>query len=131
MIVRLGLSRQITLVDKYIPNEEAHVLFSAADLLVAPYVDGTQSGAVEVALGYGLPAIVTDPIAAGTAESNTARLRVVPAGNVAALAEALETELACLPTRAVHQPAQDDWWRLVGCIEEMQGKIVLDARNSR
>jgi len=44
----------VTLIDRYVPNEEAHVLFSAADALVAPYVGGTQSGTLQLAFGYGL-----------------------------------------------------------------------------
>ncbi len=64
-ISRLGLANRVTLLNKYIPDEEAHVIFSAVDALIAPYVGGTQSGVVELANGYGLPVMMTDIIAEG------------------------------------------------------------------
>ena len=126
LIKHLGLAGQVTLIDKYIPNEEAHILFSAADLLVAPYVDGTQSGAVELALGYGLPSIVTEPIMAAIDQSKIGSLQVVPAGNSRALAEALTNAIASLPGWAASQhPAEDDWWRMVEAIEEIGRATVV------
>lgn len=58
-ISKLGLTEQVILDDRYIPNEELGLLFSAADLFVAPYIGGTQSGAVKMAVGFGLPVITT------------------------------------------------------------------------
>lgn len=45
---------------RYISDEEAPVLFSAADLLVAPYRSATQSGVIPVACHFELPVLVTD-----------------------------------------------------------------------
>jgi glycosyltransferase involved in cell wall biosynthesis len=115
-IERLGLSQRITLLNKYIPNEEAHVIFSAADALIAPYVGGTQSGVVERANGYSLPVVMTDIIANGD-ERSLADVRIVPAGDEDALASAM-TELAAMPRRdALPKPPQDDWQRMVATIE--------------
>ena len=58
---RLGISSQVRFDDRYIPNEEVALLFSAADAFVAPYVGGTQSGAVRLALGFGTPVVTTRP----------------------------------------------------------------------
>ncbi len=128
LIQRLGLAGQVTLFDKYIPNEQAHLLFSAADLLAAPYVDGTQSGAVELALGYGLPSIVTEPIAAGIDRTNLQGVQVVPPGNSGMLAEALKSALACASEQAGGQrPAEDDWWRMVKAIEELHSRMTAPA----
>ena len=41
----LGLSERVTVINRYIPNEDAHLLFSAANVFVAPYLGGQQSGA--------------------------------------------------------------------------------------
>ncbi len=65
IISRLALEDDVRLENRYIPNEEVDVLFSAADMLVAPYLAGTQSAAVALALGRGLPAVLTERIAAG------------------------------------------------------------------
>jgi len=114
----LGLKERVTLIDHYIPNEEAHVLFSAADALVAPYIGGTQSGAVQLALGYGLPAIVSDRIAAGMAESQRTLVRVIPAGNSPALAAALREFAAGIPGSGPRVPLPYDWSQMVHAVEE-------------
>ena len=115
-IERLGLSQRITLINQYIPNEQAHVIFSAADALVAPYVGGTQSGVVERANGYGMPVILTDAIANGE-ERSFENVRIVPAGDEDMLASAM-TELAATPRQVVApRPGQDDWQRMVKTIE--------------
>jgi glycosyltransferase involved in cell wall biosynthesis len=131
-IETLALSDKITLFNRYIPNEEAHRLFSAADGLVAPYIDGTQSGAAGLALGYGLPMIITDRVAAGLpagistgrstdeAAQHTGYAHVIPAADPLALAQAIENLLTRLPALSTTPlPAAGDWSRLVKVIEEI------------
>lgn len=59
MIDRLGLEDIVVVDDRYILNEEISVYFSAADVLVAPYHRVTGSGVVNMAMGFGLPVIMT------------------------------------------------------------------------
>lgn len=59
LIDRLGLREVITVVDRYVPNEEVERYFSAADVAVLPYTSATQSGIVQVAYGLNTPVIVT------------------------------------------------------------------------
>ena len=99
-ISRLALEDDVRLENRYIPNEEVDTLFSAADLLVAPYLAGTQSAAVALALGRGLPAVLTERIAAGVPPAARDLTRVVPAGDAAALAQAIQALLAALPRPA-------------------------------
>lgn len=120
----LGLTSRVTLVNKYIPDEEAHLLFSSADVLVAPYVGGTQSGAVELARGYGLPIILSDRIASGVDDLNDHALHVVPAGNVTALATAIDEAVKNLANRAATQIPGDDWNRMVKIIEQTQARLL-------
>jgi glycosyltransferase involved in cell wall biosynthesis len=117
-IRRLGLIEKITLIDRYIPNEEAHILFSAADVLVAPYIGGTQSAAVGVSLGYGLPAIVTEKIATGV-EPGASSLHIVPAGDAFSLAQAMLGCISSPPRSTSASFYQDDWRRLVKVIEDI------------
>ena len=49
----------MTLVEKYIPNEEVARYFAASDLVVIPYVSATQSGIVQLAYGFGKPVVVS------------------------------------------------------------------------
>jgi len=59
LISKLGLSGNILLADKFIPNEAVGTYFCAADLVVLPYVTATQSGIVQIAYNYDKPVIVT------------------------------------------------------------------------
>lgn len=61
-INRLGLQDQVRLENRFIPNEELGDFFSAADIFVAPYLGGTQSGAIKAALEFGLPVLASDVI---------------------------------------------------------------------
>ena len=40
---------QLTLVDRYVPNEEVPTYFAAADLVAVPYLSASQSGIVQLA----------------------------------------------------------------------------------
>lgn len=55
----LGISTQVRLLDRYVPNEEVGVYFSAADVVVAPYRAATQSGVVALAQQFHRPAVVS------------------------------------------------------------------------
>ncbi|MDW7755824.1 MAG: glycosyltransferase [Brevefilum sp.] len=63
LIDRYGLSNLVHIFDSYIPDDEVSQYFTASDLFVAPYIGGTQSGALKIAIGFGVPCVVTDVIA--------------------------------------------------------------------
>lgn len=54
-----GFESQIIFVNKFIANEEVGRYFAAADLVVQPYRNATNSGILNVAYSFGMPAIVT------------------------------------------------------------------------
>ncbi len=58
-IERLGLGRYVRIVNRYVPNEEVEDYFAAADLLVLPYVTASQSGVLQIARSFDLPAVAT------------------------------------------------------------------------
>lgn len=121
-ISRLNLSELVRLEDRYIPNEEVALFFSAADVFVAPYTGGTQSGAMELAIGFGLPIVATENIGAEVAAANVGRLGIVPANDPQALAHEIKSMLASprTPPGAQpmgHQSIMNDWHRLVSAIE--------------
>jgi glycosyltransferase involved in cell wall biosynthesis len=58
-IEALDLRGNIVLVDRYVPNEEVPSYFRAADLVTLPYTAATQSGVLQLALGFGLPVVAT------------------------------------------------------------------------
>jgi glycosyltransferase involved in cell wall biosynthesis len=55
MIEQMEIGDQVIIEDRYIPNEEVGLYFSAADVLVAPYRRRTASGVVQMARGFGMP----------------------------------------------------------------------------
>jgi len=58
-VAQLGLEDCVTIVDRYIPNEETPLYFAAADVVVLPYTRVTQSGVAQLALGFRKPLIAT------------------------------------------------------------------------
>jgi glycosyltransferase involved in cell wall biosynthesis len=58
-VLDLGLESHVTILDRFIPNEEVGTYFCACDLVVLPYVSATQSGIVQVAYHYDKPVVVT------------------------------------------------------------------------
>lgn len=57
---RLDERRQLTLVDRYVPNEKIPLYFQACDIVVLPYVSATQSGIIQIAYAFEKPVIATD-----------------------------------------------------------------------
>jgi glycosyltransferase involved in cell wall biosynthesis len=54
-----GLEDRVELRDRFIPNEEAALLFGAADACLLPYRSASQSGVVQLAFAYGCPVVAT------------------------------------------------------------------------
>lgn len=59
-IRKLGLEDRVSLVDRYVSDEEVADYFMAGDLLVLPYLSATQSGVIQIAQSFGLPVVTTD-----------------------------------------------------------------------
>jgi len=89
LIRRLHLTRHIRLEDRFIPNEDVGLFFSASDLVVLPYLSATQSGIVKIAYHYEKPVVVTR--VGGLPESVTQGVTgyVVPPADPESLARAI------------------------------------------
>jgi glycosyltransferase involved in cell wall biosynthesis len=87
------LSEHVILIDQYIPNESLPLYFSAADAFVAPYIGGTASAALALALNFGIPSITTEHIASGISLPDDAHLSVCRAGDVQDLANKINSAL--------------------------------------
>ncbi|WP_048184622.1 glycosyltransferase [Methanosarcina siciliae] len=53
-------SDRITLVDEYVPDEKVSLYFSAADVVVLPYLRASQSGIAHIAMSFGKPVVVSE-----------------------------------------------------------------------
>ncbi len=60
LIRQHGLEKHIRLDLSYIPNATVPQYFSAADVIVQPYVSATQSGIAQIAFNFDTPIITTD-----------------------------------------------------------------------
>jgi glycosyltransferase involved in cell wall biosynthesis len=60
IIERNGLAGRLHLFQDFIPTEQVHWFFSAADLVVQPYRSATQSGISQIAYHFEVPMVVTN-----------------------------------------------------------------------
>ena len=60
LIHKLQLESRVHIADGYIPKEKVKYYFSAADLVVQPYREATQSGVTQIAYSFNKPMIVTN-----------------------------------------------------------------------
>lgn len=60
LVNELGIKDNIIFLNEFIPDEKVALLMSAADVLVQPYRNATQSGVTPLAMHFDLPMIVTD-----------------------------------------------------------------------
>lgn len=121
---RLGLGRAVRFDADYIPDDRVALYFSAADVVVQPYVSATQSGVAQIAFGFGRPVVTTD--VGGLAEvvpDGEAGL-VVPPEDPPALATALvrffEDDLAAaLEAGVAREREKYSWDRLFEAVEAL------------
>ena len=59
LISDLGISNYITWHNRYIPDKDVALYFSAADVVALPYRSASQSGITQIAYYYNIPVIVT------------------------------------------------------------------------
>lgn len=60
IIHRLDLTKHVTIINQYIPNESLGDYFNIANIVVLPYRDATQSGVPQLAVSMGKLIIVSD-----------------------------------------------------------------------
>ncbi len=96
-----GLSESVTIIDKYIPNEQLPVVFGAPDCLVVPYKGGTQSAVASTGLAFGLPLIVTERIAKSISSEFMSKIKVTSSQDINELVEAM----ASIKRRDLFEPA--------------------------
>ena len=60
LINRTGIENDVILFDRFIKEDDVALFFSAADLIVQPYRNATQSGVTQIAFHFEKPMLVTD-----------------------------------------------------------------------
>jgi glycosyltransferase involved in cell wall biosynthesis len=83
----------VRLMPRFIPEAQLPAYFARADLVVLPYLEADQSGVLFTALAFGKPLLLSD-VGGFPEVAATGAARTVPAGDSAALGEALRELLA-------------------------------------
>lgn len=125
LIKRHNLENRIVRATDFIPNEKVVDYFCAADLIMQPYKNATQSGVSQIAYHFERPMLVTD--VGGLAE-------LIPAGVVgyvvpptpAAIADAVvdfyaENREAAFTVGVREQKKQFSWPVMVAALKEVAG----------
>jgi glycosyltransferase involved in cell wall biosynthesis len=131
-IARTGMQQHVTIVDRYVPNEEVGPYFAAADVAVLPYVSATQSGVVQLAFGFGVPVITTRVGGLHEAVAHERTGLLVPPQDAHALAAAITRFFhdnlgpsMRVAIAAEQQAGRFAWEALVRLIEDIR---LLDAQ---
>jgi glycosyltransferase involved in cell wall biosynthesis len=122
-IEELGLQGNVVIMDRYVPNEEVGLYFSAADVVVLPYVDATQSAIVSLAYAFDKPVITTDVGGLPEVVSDGETGFIVPPSDSEALAKAIvkyfERDFASrLAANVKARKNALSWEGIVGLIED-------------
>lgn len=119
----LGVADRWHADDRYIANEEVGPYFQAADVLVMPYVEATQSGVVTLAVEFGVPIVATRVGGLPEAVADGETGLIVPPADPAALAAAVARVVtdgvlrARLAAGVVRARERFGWAPLVALIE--------------
>ncbi|UCH62334.1 MAG: glycosyltransferase [Fidelibacterota bacterium] len=126
-----SLDPHVTLADRFIPDEEVNLFFSAADVVVLPYLSATQSGIVSIALNYDLPCIVTNVGGLPEIVHHEKTGLVVPPDDPQALAEAIvsyfrESDRESLARHIASEKQRYSWPAFVGTIIDLASSAMKD-----
>jgi glycosyltransferase involved in cell wall biosynthesis len=116
-ISKLKVADQVVILNRYIPDNEVGILFSAADVYVAPYIRGTQSGAVRIAASFGLPIILSETIA-DSIELDAERF-IIPPKDATALATAVKDSMKIGKKTNLHPGQEYTWDGMAQTIEKI------------
>ena len=121
LIEKVNIMEQVLIEDRYILDQEIPTYFSAADIFVAPYRKGTQSGAVKLALGFNLPVVLSQTIAdPAILNLENYPVYIMPPDDPIELANSLEIAIRDLKEKTGVSPGSKDsgWDELVRVIED-------------
>ena len=123
LVRELGLTENVTFIDRYVPNEELGLYFGAADAVVLPYLDATQSGVLQLAYAFRKPVIGSSVGGLGEAIDDGKTGILVEPGNAQSLARGLVRLLRATDVDWAANIAQTDarfaWGNLVELIGDL------------
>lgn len=110
------LRDRITLIDEYVPDEKVNMYFSAADVVVLPYLRASQSGIAHIAMSFGKPVVVSEVGGLKESMAGYEGTFFVPPGDVESIREAILSQFG----NKDHYEAPDQKWdRIINCYIEL------------
>lgn len=127
-IEELKIGENIVIRDGYVPDDEVEPYFAAADLNVCPYESATQSGILQIAFGFGLPAVVTRVGGLPEVVTDGETGYVVPPLDPASLADAISdyfmnSKEDYMRTKVEEDSYRFSWDRMTETVEELWEKV--------
>jgi glycosyltransferase involved in cell wall biosynthesis len=121
LISDLGLASRVRVIDRFIPDDEVSLYFSAADLVVLPYESATQSGIVPIAYAFERPVVATRVGGLPEAVQDGETGLLVEPRNPAALAQAIirfyEEDMGNMFRRHILKQRRFSWGELATTLE--------------
>lgn len=127
-IESLGIAEHLVIRDGYVPDDEVEPYFAGADINVCPYETATQSGILQIAFGFGLPAVVTRVGGLPEVVTDGETGYVVEAFNPDALADAVIDYFNNDKASYMREKVEEDsyrfsWDRMTETVEELWNQV--------
>ncbi|MBA2720932.1 MAG: glycosyltransferase [Chloroflexi bacterium] len=113
---------RITFVNRYVSDSELAGHLAAADAVVLPYLRSSLSGPLHVAMGYGVPIVMTDVGGNGEAAEGYGGISLVPPSDEDALRRAIEALADGSRDRFAHPHS---WEQTAGAYDALFDRIGL------
>ncbi len=101
---------RITLVDEYVPDERISLYFSAADVVVLPYLRASQSGIAHIAMSFGKPVVVSEVGGLKESMAGYEGTFFVPPGDVESIRKAV---LSLFGTNERYEAPDQKWDKII------------------
>jgi glycosyltransferase involved in cell wall biosynthesis len=103
-------------LDTYLPAEELMRWIAAADWFVAANRRATQSGSLALAMGCGMPLIISDVLAFQAVGTSQSHMEIFPAGEVVVLSDILKNAMSIPPTTRDLPDIRPGWQALAQAV---------------
>jgi glycosyltransferase involved in cell wall biosynthesis len=110
------LREKITLVDEYVSDEKVNVYFSAADVVVLPYLRASQSGIAHIAMSFGKPVVVSEVGGLKESMAGYKGTFFVPPGDVESIRKAVLSQFG---NREHYEAPDQKWDRIINRYVEL------------
>jgi glycosyltransferase involved in cell wall biosynthesis len=123
----LQLQDRVTLHTEYIPNDRVGLYFSAADVVILPYLSATQSGIAQIAYNFDKPVIATRVGGLSEVVIDGVTGLICSPGDAAAMANTIrrffeEKHEAQFITNVRHEKKKYTWEAMANAIEDLAAK---------